>query len=84
MQVFELALPGTDTPLFSGDFTKEDVGGVKPMPVEKMVQYALAGLRKDVLEIRPGLSNVLKIASRIAPNFMFAELGKSVDLMLDG
>ncbi|WOI44658.1 SDR family NAD(P)-dependent oxidoreductase [Acidovorax sp. BLS4] len=82
VQVFELAPPGTDTSLFSGDFTKEDVGGVTPMPVETLVKHALAGLRKDTLEIRPGLSNVLKIASRIAPNFMFAQLGKSVDLMM--
>ncbi|KQQ73189.1 hypothetical protein ASF73_11110 [Xanthomonas sp. Leaf131] len=83
VQVFELAPPGTDTPLFSGDFTKEDVGGVKPMSVETLVNIALAGFRKDRLEIRPGLSNTLKMASRLAPDFMLNQLGKSVDSMLD-
>lgn len=82
VQIFELAPPGTDTPLFSGDFSKEDVGGITPMPVEKMVDIAMKGLAKNVLEIRPGLSNVLKMGSRIAPNFITAQLGKSVDAML--
>jgi uncharacterized oxidoreductase len=36
-----------------------------------------------VAEIRPGLSNILKIASRLAPDFMLRQLGKSVDLMLN-
>jgi uncharacterized oxidoreductase len=82
VRVFELAPPGTETPLFHGDFTKEDVGGAAPMPVAKLAELALAGLARDVEEIRPGLSNVLKIGSRVAPGFMLAQLGKSVDLML--
>jgi uncharacterized oxidoreductase len=82
VRVFELAPPGTDTPLFYGDFTKEDVGGAAPMPVAKLAELAIAGLARDVKEIRPGISNVLKIASRVAPNFMFRQLGKSVDAML--
>jgi len=82
VRVFELAPPGTETPLFHGDFTKEDVGGAAPMPVAKLAELAMAGLARDVEEIRPGLSNVLKIASRVAPGFMLRQLGKSVDLML--
>lgn len=34
------------------------------------------------LEIRPGLSNMLKIMSRLAPNFILKQLGKSVDRTL--
>lgn len=82
VRVFELAPPGTETALFHGDFTKEDVGGAAPMPVATLAKHALAGLARDVEEIRPGISNVLKIASRVAPNFIFRQLGKSVDAML--
>jgi short-subunit dehydrogenase involved in D-alanine esterification of teichoic acids len=81
VKVFELAPPGTDTPLFHGDFRPEDTGGLKPMSVETLVQCAIAGLEKDVLEIRPGLANFLKIASRAAPDFMLKRLGRSVDIM---
>jgi uncharacterized oxidoreductase len=82
VKVFELAPPGTETPLFHGDFTAEDVKNVMPMPVKTMVAQALAGMEKDHLEIRPGLSNVLKIMSRIAPQFMLSQLSKPVDRML--
>lgn len=81
VKVFELAPPGTDTPLFTGDFTKEDVKGIKPMSVQTLARHAIAGIEKDVLEIRPGLANMLKLGSRIAPNFMLSQTSKSVDLM---
>lgn len=82
VRVFELAPPGTETALFYGDFTKEDVGGAAPMPVARLAAHALAGMARDVMEIRPGLSNVLKIASRLAPGFIFRQLSKSAELML--
>jgi uncharacterized oxidoreductase len=80
--VFELAPPGTETPLFRGDFSDHDVGGLKPMSVETLVSRAIAGIEKDTPEIRPGLSNVLKIMSRVAPNFIFKQLSRSLDQML--
>jgi uncharacterized oxidoreductase len=43
---------------------------------------AISGLEKDKLEIRPGQSNVLKIMSRLAPQFILNQLSKSVDAML--
>jgi len=82
VRVVELAPPGTETPLFHADFTPQDVAGLVPMPVATLVRHAIAGLARDVEEIRPGLSNVLKIASRVAPGLMLRQLGKSVDLML--
>lgn len=82
VRVVELAPPATETPLFHGDFTPDDTGGAVPMPVSKLAAHAIAGLANGVEEIRPGLSNVLKIASRVAPSFMLGQLGKSVDLML--
>jgi hypothetical protein len=45
-------------------------------------QDALDAIKHDRLEIRPGLSNMLKTMSRIAPNFIVKQLGKSVDPML--
>ncbi len=82
IKVFELAPPATDTPLLTGDFQPEDVKGVRAMDVAKVVGKAIAGLRKDQLEIRPGLSNVLKLMSRIAPQFMLHQLSKPVEKML--
>lgn len=81
--VFELAPPGTETPLFRGEFTKDDLGGMKGMDVETLSKRTIAGLQKDNLEIRPGLSSVLQLMSRIAPQFMLKAIGtKSVDIML--
>jgi len=82
IKVFELAPPATDTPLLTGDFHPDDMKGVRVMDLAKMVEQAIQGLRKDQLEIRPGLSNVLKLMSRIAPQFMLNQLSKPVDRML--
>jgi uncharacterized oxidoreductase len=41
-----------------------------------LAQKALAGIEAGQLEIRPGLSNVLKAMSRIAPQFMFRQMVK--------
>jgi uncharacterized oxidoreductase len=81
IKVFELAPPGTDTPLFHGDFTAEEIKAVRPMAVKVMVNHAIAGFKKDRFEIRPGLSNVLKTMSRIAPELILKQLGKSADHM---
>jgi uncharacterized oxidoreductase len=81
VKVIELAPPGTDTPLFAGDFGSEDTGGVKPMPLAVLVKHALAGLAGDKPEIRPGLANVLKLMSRLAPGFIVNQLGKSAASM---
>src|SRR5262249_5911772 len=80
ISVVELAPPITETSLFQGDMKQRDIG-VKPMTVTKLVEDALDGIKHDRIEIRPGLSNMLKTMSRIAPNFMVKQLGKSVDPM---
>lgn len=82
VRVVELAPPGTDTPLFHGEFTGEDVSGIAPMPVATLAAHAIAGLGHSKEEIRPGLSNILKFGSRLAPNFMLRRLSKSVPGML--
>jgi uncharacterized oxidoreductase len=79
VKVFELAPPGTSTPLmdnFGSDAFNSNSSGV--MKVDKMVNVAIRGLERDTYEIRPGTSNVLNLMSRLAPHFMFRQLSKPV------
>ena len=71
--VIELAPPGVETPLFRGEFA-EEMKGQKAMNVGVLAKQAIAGIESGSLEIRPGLSNVLKTMSRIAPAFMLNRL----------
>jgi uncharacterized oxidoreductase len=73
--VIELAPPGVETPLFRGEFS-EELKGQKGMDVKVLTSKAIAGIEAGKLEIRPGLSNVLKTMSRIAPHFMFNQMAK--------
>jgi uncharacterized oxidoreductase len=73
--VIELAPPGVETPLFRGEFA-EELKGQKGMDVKVLVAKAIAGIESGNVEIRPGLSNVLKAMSRVAPGFMFNQLAK--------
>ncbi len=81
VSVFELAPPLTQTALFKDDLSPLDVAGVKPMDVTMLVKHAIDGIKNDRPEIRPGLSNVLKLMSRVAPDFILNRLSKSVDRM---
>ena len=83
VKIFELAPPGTETPLLRGNFDETDLGGMSGMDVVKMTKLAVRGLAKDVLEIRPGLSNVLKLLSRLAPGFALNMLGKASAVSLE-
>ena len=73
--VVELAPPGTETPLFRGEFERE-MKGEKAMSPKVLVDRAIAGIEAGKLEIRPGIANVLKIMSRIAPGFMLKQMTK--------
>lgn len=77
VQVFEIAPPGTETPLFRGDFDVTDLGTVKGMAVDRLSELACLGLKRDVMEIRPGQSNVLKFLSRLAPGLALGILTKA-------
>jgi uncharacterized oxidoreductase len=72
--VIELAPPGVETSLFRAEFP--EMKEQKAMDVKVLVDRAIAGIEAGKLEIRPGLSNVLKIMSRIAPQFMFNQMAK--------
>ena len=77
VRVFELAPPGTETPLFRGDFDATDLGSVKGMDVARLSRLAIQAMSKDKLEIRPGQSNILKLLSRIAPQLALNLLAKA-------
>ena len=83
VRVFELAPPGTETPLFRGEFDEQDLGSAKGMDVRKLAAVAISRMEKDVIEIRPGLSNVLKLLSRFAPGFALNLLGQTAQASLD-
>jgi uncharacterized oxidoreductase len=67
--VVELAPPGVETPLFRGEFAAE-TQGQRAMDPTVLALRAIAGIEAGKLEIRPGLANVLKAMSRLAPQFM--------------
>ena len=75
IRVVELAPPGTETPLSRAEFEKE-MKGQKGMNVEALVQQAISGIESGKTEIRPGLSNILYILSRIAPRIPFGQMAK--------
>ena len=75
VEVVELAPPGVETPLFRGEFADE-MKDQKAMKVEVLAARAIAGIEAGRAEIRPGLSNVLKVMSRVAPGPIFAQMAK--------
>lgn len=75
--VVELAPPGVETKLFRGEFANE-MKGQKGMAVDLLVAKAVAGIEAGKTEIRPGLSNVLYILSRLAPSLPFGQMAKMV------
>ncbi len=75
VRVIELLPPGTETPLFRGEFEQE-MKGQKGMDVTVLVKQAIAGIEADRDEIRPGLTKVLGLMSRVAPDFMMAQIAK--------
>lgn len=74
VKIVELAPPLTDTPLLD-DFA-DRMNGQRGMAVATLVRQAIAGIEAGKTEIRPGQSNILKIASRVAPDFIFRQMSK--------
>jgi uncharacterized oxidoreductase len=75
--VVELAPPGVETKLFRGEFENE-MNGQKGMAVDVLVKNAIAKIEGGRREIRPGLSNVLYIMSRLVPALPFGQMAKMV------
>jgi uncharacterized oxidoreductase len=81
IKVFELVAPAAKTPL--NDKFQGDVDPKSLMEVDKLVAVALRGLENDKFDIYPGLANVIRIVSCVAPNFLLKQLSKPVDKMLN-
>jgi len=81
VKVFEIAPPATATALL-GDPSSPDLKGISVMTVDDLVKACIDGLARDRLEIRPGQANQLRFMNRVAPDFIFAQLSKTVDRML--
>ena len=77
IKVFELAPPGTDTPLM--DAFANEQSNVANMKTDKMVDLAIRGITKDQFEIKPGIAKVLKAMSRIAPDFFLSVMNKTIE-----
>lgn len=75
--VVELAPPGTETKLFRDEFRAE-LKDQKAMPVKTLVDQAIVAIESGEAEIRPGLSNLLYLLSRLAPGLPFAQMAKMV------
>ena len=50
----------------------------KGMEVEVFAKKAIAGIEAGKLEVRPGLANVMKLLSQIAPEFTLKQLAKMI------
>jgi hypothetical protein len=48
----------------------------KGMGVKLFAKKGVAGIEAGKLEVRPGLANVMKILSRIAPRFILKQMAK--------
>ena len=75
VDVVELAPPAVETPLLRREFAAE-MKGQTGMDVKRLVGAALSAVEAGKQEIRPGLANVLKTMSRVAPEFMFRQMTK--------
>ena len=75
--VIELAPPAVETPLLRSEFEQE-MKGQKGMNVKELARRTIAGIESNILEIRPGLSNVPKLMSRVAPEFMLKQIVKTM------
>jgi len=84
VEVFELVPPLTGTPMTRTAFEPKELKGQPIMPVDKLARLAIRGLERGHLEIRPGMSKIMKLTSRLSSNAMLAKMvGSSVDAMLD-
>lgn len=77
--VVELMPPAVETPLFKEEFAQEMVGQ-DLMDVVKLAQKAIAGIEAGKLEIRPGMSNLLMLMSRLAPQFALRQMVKALQI----
>ncbi|MGI4865159.1 MAG: SDR family oxidoreductase [Janthinobacterium lividum] len=77
VKVFELVAPAAKTPL--GDPFAGDVDSKSMMEPDKLITKAIQGMQADSWEIYPGLAAVLRVLSRLAPDFLLKQLSKGLE-----
>ncbi|MFK8034693.1 MAG: SDR family oxidoreductase [Hyphomicrobiales bacterium] len=68
IKVFELIPPLTDTPMAA------HITNIPKLAPDKLAKALINGLKKDRIEIAPGLSGITRIMARLAPRFTFSKL----------
>ena len=76
--VIELIPPAVETPLYRDEAFAREMKLPKGMNAEVFAKKAVAAIEAGKLEVRPGLANVMKILSRIAPEFILKQLAKMI------
>src|SRR6516162_768136 len=76
--VIELIPPAVETPLYRDEALAREMKLPKGMDVEVFAKKAIAGIEAGKLEVRPGLANVMKTLSRIAPEFTLKQMAKMI------
>jgi uncharacterized oxidoreductase len=76
--VIELIPPAVETPLYRDEAFAREMKLPKGMDVEVFAKKAIAGIEAGKLEVRPGLANVMKILSRIAPELTLMQVAKMI------
>ena len=76
--VIELIPSAVETPLYRDEALAREMKLPKGMDVEVFAKKAIAGIEAGKLEVRPGLANVMKILSRIAPKFTLKQVAKMI------
>lgn len=76
VRVIEVAPPGVKTPLFKNAF--EGMFGMKTaMDADSLAAVVIAAIEAGQDEIRPGISQLLMIMSRIAPRFALKKMARA-------
>jgi uncharacterized oxidoreductase len=73
--VIEVAPPPVETALFRGEFAAE-VQDQKGMAPEALARQMIRSIEAGQTEIRPGAANLLRAMTRLAPTFMFRQMGR--------
>jgi uncharacterized oxidoreductase len=77
IKVIELVAPGSNTPLNEKFTTDRAVNAGALMPPDKIVEAAIKGIKYDQDEVYPGLSKLIRVMSRIAPDFLLEQASKA-------
>ncbi|WP_153799026.1 SDR family oxidoreductase [Foetidibacter luteolus] len=84
VKVFELIAPGSTTPLNDRFRNGGNVDTKMLVTPQKIVDEAIKGMISDTYEIFPGPARIMRILSRLAPNFMLSQATKMGEKVLSG